>query len=307
MNPINALFYYTKCHAHNVNQNQLPKLTEKMLDRMFDDNEIGLWADFWADLQLLKPANQQLLNINPPNEQFNNYASFISQINNIPQPNLPIPTANRNIAGNPNSLLSIISTDQALYNKAINSNKDDTPKTLTSTEQGELLSLIKRHFVKNCSNKMSYEDMELISNEIQRHFPGEDEATYYKKELRVFKNPTTGEPFERVRASGKLVSKWNNRRDKDSSRSAKAAVKSVCYTMPIPLSEIANKEAQEFIRVNLIANQNYPLNLIIEEWRSSRPLRFQCINDNKKSSEKVFQYWPTYGHADGHILVSFFF
>ncbi|KAL5289763.1 hypothetical protein ACFFRR_009658 [Megaselia abdita] len=149
--------------------------------------------------------------------------------------------------------------------------------------------------------------MEGIAKQIHKYFPSEDETTYYKKSLQIFKTKNR-ESMERVRASGKLVSKWNNRHEKETSKcitTNKIEAKNVCYTIPLVVKDISDIDHQELIRLNLIANLNYPIQMILSEWIDSREARFKYIYDHKEDKEKaskIFQYWPTYNKSQGHIL-----
>lgn len=297
MNSTNALIYYNKCLTYRVNQHQLMKLTEKMVDRMFPDEEMGLFADFWTDLNEFKRCNYQ------PNHQWPNYT------NTVPP---PLVLTNANVLpvqlhpGNPNSLLNIIASDRLLYLKATQKKVNNQPKTLTAKEESNLLSLIKNHFVNHCSNKMTYEDMEEIAKEIQKYFDGEDETTYFKREVKPYKNEK-GVDCERRRAVGKLYSKWNNRAGKESSRSSSKSSTATCYTMPIDSGEIEpnSRATQQRIRTNLMANQNFAVVHILDEWNQSRELRFDDITKYSKEAKKVYTLWPFYENPEGHILVSY--
>lgn len=311
INPVNAWTYYLKCHAFNVNQHQLFMLSETMSSRMFEDHELGLWAEFHFSLQQFKLSKQ---NTNTNFEVEVN--SALTPINYSASQNFSSPglqaisnSQTRRGTGNPNSLLSIISSDRGLYNKAKEENNPDQPKTLSSREENVLLGLIKNHFVQNCSNKMSYEEMESLAQEIQRYFPGEDESTYFKKHWRKFTSKA-GDPYERYKASGKLYSKWNNRKEKATSKSATLTSKNTYYTMPIVLNEIPEgerKQALEAFRVNLAANLNYPIYLIMDEWNQTREYRLKYIEKNKNNPRKTCQAWPRYTEKDSHILVSTLF
>lgn len=304
INPINAWTYYTKCQASQVNHHQLFLLTETMSGRMFEDDEIGLWAEFHSDLQKLKLSKQQNENgcsvgINPGLTPMNTQSSH--------QLDSQLASSSQKGSGNPNSLLKIISIDQVLYKKALEKNDPAKPKTLSSREENVLLSYIKNHFVLKCCNKMSYEEMESLAQEIQTYFPGEDESTYFKKEIRNYTEKKTGGSYERVKACGKIYSKWNNRREKNPLKPANVSSKDICYTMPIRITEVSGAEKQqalEAIRLNLASNLNYPITMILNEWNETRDCRFECIEKNKKEPGKVFMQWPRYELSDSHILVS---
>lgn len=285
INQTNAWLFYKKCEAANVNQFQLLKLTESMLSRMFGDDEIGLLAELNYDLEQYKNIKKAHTTVLPA--VMNIDAQFA-------------PRSNTN--GNPNALLNILQRETRLYNKALSNNDDNDSKTLTSRERTTLLSAIQNHFVNNCSNKMTYEDMEALAIDIVKYFPGESQDAYFLKDERIFIDKN-GEPYTRKRATGKIVSKWNNRPEKNSSKSSTVTSKDVCYTIPTAAKEIENIDQLEIIRLNLIANQNYPIQVILTEWVECRPLRFKCIAENLKFPSKIFRFWPTYTHGDGHILV----
>lgn len=290
ISPINCWIYYKKCEDANVNKSQLLKLTESMLSRMFKDDEIGLLADLHFDLENYK--NIKRANTVLPTGQIQAVMNTDARF-----------TTRSNINGNPNALLNILQRETRLYNKAVQINDDDAPKTLTTRERTVLVCAIQNHFINNCSNKMTYEDMEALAIEIVKYFPGESQDAYFLKDDRTFYDKH-GQLCTRKRATGKIASKWNNRSDKESSRSSTVTSKDVCYTIPLAAKEIENIDNLEVMRVNLIANQNYPIQVILTEWVESRPLRFKCIVENEKSPAKVFNFWPTYTHGDGHILVS---
>lgn len=294
MNSINAPLYYNKCHFAKVNEEQIVKLTEFQISRMFADNEIGLMADFIYDLNTFKAKRNIGSKINIPTtiqnksnmlpyEQFSKYSS----------------------SSNPNCLLKIISNDVALYKKTIERSSDDSKKTLTSGEQFTLLNLIKNHFVNRCDKKMTHSDMKLLAEQIEEFFPGEDKQTFFKIERREYFCKEKQKMIIRNRAAGKLVAKWANRREKEP-RQKKVSDQDHYVTIPVIVENISNAEHQEILRVNLCANQNYPINVIMDEWKKCQELRLKCISNNKENPHKIFSAWPHYEHGDGHILVSTF-
>lgn len=280
MNPENAALYYNKCHFAKVNENQIIKLTEFQISRMFTDSEIGLMADFTYDLNKYKNQGKLCTSNSNPKEI----------------PSALLPTSN----GNPNCLLKIISSDVALYRKAIK-RSENNDKTLTPLEESKLLNLIKHHFINRCNKQMSHDDMRLLSEQIEQFFPGESKFTFYKTDYKTVFNKK-GEKVQRNRVSGKLVNKWTNRKEKEP-RKRQAATDSY-YTMPVIFGDFTDFDHQDRLRLNLSANQNYPINVILNDWKNCQQLRLQSINKNKEKPGKIFEEWPFYEHGDGHILVS---
>lgn len=279
MNPINASYYYAKCHNCNINEKQLLRLSKDQISRIFDDNEVGIWADFETELEEWKNKQQFKSNISS-----RTYDELIFE-NSIP-----------------NSLFNILKAGNLpLYRKAIQVRTDDSLKTLNGREQNILLTLVKNHFLDHGCKKMSYEDMECIAEEIVRYFPGESKDTYFKREIKIYHQDN--KELTRSRVSGKLFNKWNNRSDRSSLGKQHNPKVALCYSIPIEITEITNEDDQEKIRVNLAANLNYSIHLILDEWKRSKELRFKCIQNNLANPHKIFNNWPFYGQTNGYFLV----
>lgn len=285
INTKNAEIYYSRCHWCGVDETQLPHLTELQMSRMFSDTQIGILSDFTKDIK------------NWQNKINNSSSQSISEdIQYLSPPYISSKTKNY-ISSNPNSLLAIISSNKALYQKAISDTSSDHSKTLNSREQSTLMDLIRNHFINNCSNNLDYIQMEALSEEIVKYFPGEDKYVYFNKVTRFSK----GVPVQKV--IGKIPIKWGNRRDKENKRMRVEI--NQCYTMPLQVADIADEAEQKNIRLNLMANQSYPVTMIIQEWKMSKELRFKCIQDNKEKPYLIFADWPFYTQPEGYILVRF--
>lgn len=273
INSKNAELYYSRCHWCGVDETQLSHLTDLQMSRMFSDTQIGLLSEFTKDIK-----------------------NWQNKINCSPSQTEMIPSIHRNyISSNPNSLLAIISSSKALYHKAISDTPSHQLKTLNSREQSVLMDLIRNHFINNCNNNLDYIQMEALSEEIIKYFPGEDKLTYYNKVTRFSK----GVPIQK--AIGKLPIKWGNRKDKENKKTRIEV--NHCYTMPLQITDIANETEQKNIRLNLMANQSYPVTMIIQEWKMSKELRFKCIQSNKENPQIIFSDWPFYTQPEGYILV----
>lgn len=292
INPDNAPAYYDKCQKSGVNGNQLLKITELHMVHMFGQHEIGLLAEFTHDI--LKWQKSHTSEMITPTISALRCATTIASLSQVTSVPIALPT--QTCPSSSNSLLSILSSNKALYNKAI-SISPGKPKTLNSREQGIIMNLISNHFINQCSNKMTYIDMEALADEIVKYFDGEDKGVYFLRSQQ-----TDGSK----KIKGKIPSKWNNRRQKENPVEKQDEV-ATCYTIPLLIEGIANEEEQSRIRLNLMANQSYPINMVIDEWKLSRDLRFLTIQQNQNNPAYIFSQWPSYTLPDGYILVSSMF
>lgn len=274
-----AASYFDRCVSCNVDESQLLKLTEYQMSLMFPVDQIGFLADFAQDILKWQASMKQIPNVD--------MAGLYGTNNSAPKNN---------------TLLSIISNNRSLTSKALLNLPDGELKTLNSKERIVMLDLIRDHFVNFCNNKMSYDAMDQIADEICHHFNGEKKILYFNRSIKILKNK------ERMRASGKLVDKWNNRHEKP-----KKVVKSaeeLYFTSRISVSSFSGElsiEDQEKIRINFVAKQSTPISIMINDWKRCNELRFKCIEENRKKPGVVFTEWPYYKHKEGFILVSGFY
>lgn len=279
INPLNAQAYYDKCVDCGVNELQLMKLTDIHFSKMFCNQEVGLFADFTDDL--LKFKAKKL-----PTDAINQSSLQSPAI--LPQ----TPASNDKF-----SLLSIISVNKSLVRKALTESTDKSAKKLNQRERTVILDLIRDYFINFRMNKMSYVEMEKLAEEIQRYFPEEEKSAYYQYELKVLKGK------ERYRATGKIVDKWNNRKERECRRKA-ITMEEMYSDARIKITNIENREDQVAMRLNLMAHTNFPIEVVINDWVKSSSLRFEDINSNKNDPTTVFSRWPFYTSNTGVVLVS---
>lgn len=280
LNSANAVAYYNQCIKSNVDETHLAKLTELQMSRMFADNQIGLFVDFAHDISRWKMTQC--------------HETLKTVIPNVTQQ--PIPNMNTV------SLMTIIANNNQLKKKAL-LKMPGHKKTLTPRERFILLNLIVDYFINFRQNKMPFEDMKHITSEIVRYFDGELETTYLYTECKIGKDGCS-----RQRLSGKLANKWNNRFSKDIPRKkldSRSKDEQNYASSRIKVFNVENRTDQEKIKLNLAANQSFPVHVILNDWKASHQLRFEFINNHVSNPSKVFEEWPFYTHSNGFVLVSF--
>lgn len=275
INSVNAKIYFEKCNRFNVTLTQLEKMTDQHMSRMFpEDSELGLLIDFSDDIKkwkMLKKIESKTVDKN----------------------------FDENIDSQEYSFMNIISLNNKLKEKAVSREKNGVKKTLTQKDRSIMLTLIVEYFRNFRRDKMAYETMEMLANDIQYYFSGELAMTYF-----YFNNDANS----KKRARGKLYNKWNNRNDREEpkkkyKRKKETDLEDIYNTTRLSVTNINNKEDQEKIKLNLAAHQSFPINIILKDWIASYELRFQNIQTNISQPSKIFQEWPFYTQKDGWILV----
>lgn len=286
IDPENIEYMYNRCKMCRVKHSQLKYLTPLHINMLIPSSEIGIMAEFSFKLDSWKTTTKIMETGQPLLDAEGNALQKFTQR-----------TA---VIGNAHSLLNIISISRSLYLRAINNQEPgQPPKTLNPRECTLLMDLIKNHFINNANGRMTHEDMERLSEEIVYYFPGEDKFTYYKKEMRIMKDNST-----RLRPTGKLPNKWNNRRERDQVQKRDQMIYEANFTTPVTIIAIENESEQEEIKAVLADCLKMRLELVLDNWKKSSELRLKFLQANRNNLEKVFQDWPMYTHGEGYVLIS---
>ncbi|KAL5290657.1 hypothetical protein ACFFRR_010178 [Megaselia abdita] len=266
--PENADFIYNCLIKYNVKCHQIKYLRDFHLQQMIPIDQMGIMAEFQFKLEQWKlSALDSVASINISNSYF----------------------------GKKTSLVDIISKNKAISKKV-------NISSLNEKESKLLLNLVKDHYVNNCDNKMTSEEMERIAKEIEKTFPGEGAEIYFKRNLIQKKDGTY-----KTKSTGRLVSKWSNRSDKETAKKHKLLEESSNIQSEIVvLDVIENEEEQKRIQASLKHSTKKPVEMILKDWAMSRELRLKCLIENRseKNKEVVFSEWPTYQSPEGNILMA---
>lgn len=285
IDPENIDFMYKRCKIGKVKHSQLKFLTPLHINMLIPSSEIGIMAEFTFKLDSWKNSTKVL---EIAQQVTDAQANVIQNINRT------------TVVGNPHSLLNIISVNRGLYLRAINNPEPgQPPKTLNPRECSVLTDLIKNHFINHCNCRMTYDDMERLSEEIVQYFPGEEKFVYFKKEMRIMKDNST-----RFRPTGKLPNKWNNRKERDQNQKRDQIIYEANVTASVAIATIENESEQDEIKTYLADCLKMKVELILDDWKKSSELRLKFLQANRNNLEKVFQEWPMYTHNEGYVLIS---
>lgn len=225
INPANAKIYFEKCSRFNVTLNHLQKITEQHMSRMFpEDSELGLLIEFSDDIRKWKILHKLESNSDERHFDEQNYRQDYSFIN-------------------------IISLNIKLKEKATSRVKDGIKKKLTKKDRSIMLTLIVEYFRNFRKDKLSYETMQMLADDIEYYFSEEPATTYF-----YFCKSENG----KKRAKGKLFNRWNNRNDREEPKKEKMSktenkLEEIYNTSRLSITNINNKQDQEKIKLNLAA------------------------------------------------------
>lgn len=269
IDPINAGFLYQFFVKFNINHLQIQYLKDFHIQTVIPISHIGVMAEFQHNLEIWKQSEEE---------------SSVDVVDS------------GKISGNSKvSLLDIISANKNLKSKI---NKSD----LNDKEAKCLLTMVRDYYMNHCDNKMSSKEMERIANEIEKYFPGEESKTYYKTSLLKQANGKF-----KAKDSGKLVSKWTNRTDKDEAKTKQLLNQCATnQTSAVDIPHIDNEDEQKRIQAALKNCSKKPLEMILKDWSMCRDIRLRCLLDNKDEGNilKIVTEWPPYLWPEGNILVS---
>lgn len=262
----NAYYLYGIFINHNITSKQVKYLKDYHIQSIIPNQEMGIMAEFQHRFFKWKHSSPASKDLVDNSNYFRNMHA---------------------------SLTDIISSNKSLQSKI---GKTD----LNEKETKVLLNLIKDHYVNKCESQMRAVDMERISKEIGIHFPGEDPETYFKRNLVKLEDGT-----EKTKLTGRIVSKWSNRSDKEPAKKRKLAEEvNSSQTEYVTINEIQNETEQKRIQASLKNATKKPLEMILKDWTMCRDIRIKCLIEHKNDPLRIFKEWPNYFWPEGNHLVS---
>ncbi|KAL5274165.1 hypothetical protein ACFFRR_000749 [Megaselia abdita] len=266
INAENAGFLYQYFVNFNVRHHQIKYLKGSHIEKIIPDNQIGIMAEFQHKLELWKSSEETAIDVVHEQNLFRNSKASILEI----------------ISPNPKLQAKVQKTD------------------LNDKEAKTLLTMVRDYFVNQCGNRMSAAEMERISNEIEKYFPGEESQTYFKRSIIKQKDGTL-----KTKITGQLVSKWFNRTDKESSKKKKLLEDGTAQeSATVKINIIENEDEQKRVQAALKNSSKKPFDMILRDWNICRDIRLKCLLENKNNPLTVLAEWPTYNWPEGNILMA---
>lgn len=258
---VNAGFLYQFFVKFNVSYFQIKYLKDFHIQTLIPVSHLGIMAEFQHKFDIWKSAEKLQMDV-----------VINDDVDGRSKPNL----------------IDIISSNQNLKSKI---NKTD----LNEKETKCLLTMVRDYYINYCKNQMPCNEMERMANDIEKYFPGEESKTYFKRSLLKQKDGSY-----KTKVTGKLVSKWTNRAEKEAAKKKKLLEQgNADQTLTTDIPNIQNEAEQKRVQATLKYSAKKPLEMVLKDWAVCRDLRLKCLLKNRNNPEKVLSEWPT-----GNVLVS---